>query len=483
MFLSISTTHQPTSDLGFLLHKHPDKIHERSQSFGKARVFFPEASAEHCTAALAVEVDPIGLIRRKGPPGQGFALEQYVNDRPYAASSFLAVALVDCFSTALAGRCKDRPELVATPIPLELFLPAIPCRGGLALLERLFAPLGYAIDITERPLDEEFPSWGPSRHYGLKLSGTLTLSDALSHLYVLIPVLDYDKHYWIGEDEVAKLLRHGEGWLGAHPEKELITKRFLMHRARLSRLALESLSDEGATPPDDAVLDAAEEATEEKLSLNEVRLREVVDALVESGATSVLDLGCGEGRLLKRLLGKRQFAKITGVDVSPRCLEIAAERLDLERLPELKRQRLQLLQGSLTYRDQRLEGHDAAACVEVIEHLDAHRLSFFTRNLFVFIRPRVIVLSTPNRDYNVLFPQLAAGRFRHGDHRFEWSRVEFQQWAEAAASQYGYQVAFRPVGPVDPVHGAPTQMAVFETNDFTTKARSPRKECEETEAG
>ncbi len=163
------------------------------------------------------------------------------------------------------------------------------------------------------------------------------------------------------------------------------------------------------------------------------------------------------------LLKEKQFTRIVGMDVSSRAVEVAAERLNLDRLPEKVRQRLQLLLGSLVYRDRRLEGFDAAAVVEVIEHLDPPRLAAFERVVFGCCRPRLVALTTPNAEYNVLWPSLPAGRFRHRDHRFEWNREQFRGWAETVAAQHGYQVRFLPVGPEHPQHGPPTQLALFQS--------------------
>jgi 3' terminal RNA ribose 2'-O-methyltransferase Hen1 len=176
----------------------------------------------------------------------------------------------------------------------------------------------------------------------------------------------------------------------------------------------------------------------------------------------VLDLGCGEGKLLRELIKDRQFDQIVGMDVSIRTLEAAQRRLKLDRAPTREAERVRLLHGSLMYRDKRLEGFDAASVIEVVEHLDPPQLAAFERVLFEFARPRTIVLTTPNREYNVMWETLPAGRMRHPDHRFEWTRGEFQDWAARVASRFAYAVRFLPVGPVDERYGSPTQMGVFE---------------------
>jgi 3' terminal RNA ribose 2'-O-methyltransferase Hen1 len=464
MLLTLTTTHRPATDLGFLLHKNPSKLQTFELSFGKAHVFYREATPERCTAALLLDVDPVGLVRnRKGPSGEGFALEQYVSDRPYAASSFLSVAIARIFGSALGGRSRGRQELADAPMPLVARIAALPCRGGERFLRSLFEPLGYAVAATRFPLDDRFPAWGDSPYFTVELSAKRRLSELLTHLYVLIPVLDDDKHYWVGEAEVEKLLRHGEGWLATHPQREAIALRYLKHRRHLMRETLARLVEEDQADPDaEAEAHGQEEETLEKpISLNEERLGAVVGALKASEAKRVLDLGCGEGKLLKALLAEKQFEEIAGVDVSSRTLERAADRLRLEQLPPKQRERVRLLQGALTYRDRRLQGFDAAGVVEVVEHLDPPRLDSFARALFECARPQTVVMTTPNSEYNVRFEGLPPGTLRHKDHRFEWTRAEFQQWANGVAGRFGYAVRLAPIGPEDPVVGSPTQMAVF----------------------
>jgi 3' terminal RNA ribose 2'-O-methyltransferase Hen1 len=465
MLLTITTTHDPATDLGYLLHKNPARLHSFELPFGQAHVFFPEASRERCTAALVLDVDPVGLVRnRRGPSGEGGTLDQYVNDRPYVASSFLSVAISRVLGSALGGRSKHRAELAQTPLPLQARISALACRGGEGFLRRLFEPLGYEVTAERRPLDEAFPEWGESIYYTVTLSGNVRLQELLTHIYVLVPVLDNEKHYWVGDDEVEKLLRLGGSWLASHPEKEEITKRYLKYRRDLAREALARLVDEESPDIDaaEAIHDNEEQAVERTVNLNEQRLNAVVAALKSANAKRVLDLGCGEGKLLRALLGDRAFEEIVGVDVSHRALEIASERLRLEQLPNRLRDRIHLLHGSLTYRDRRLAGFDAATVVEVIEHLDQPRLAAFERVLFEFAKPRTIVLTTPNVEYNVKFETLAHGKFRHKDHRFEWTRAEFAAWCQSMAGRYGYVVRFLPVGPEDALVGAPTQMGIFE---------------------
>ncbi|MFD6161522.1 3' terminal RNA ribose 2'-O-methyltransferase Hen1 [Nocardia sp. NPDC060256] len=648
----------PATDLGFLLHKNPDRVQAFEQSYGTAHVVYPEATAARCTAALMLEIDPIRLVRGRSRGTPDFSLGQYVNDRPYAASSLLSVAIGAVFRTALHGRCTLRPELVETALPLRIELPAVPCRGGAEVAGRMFAPLGWAVTATPLPLDPAFPEWGDSHYLRVELSGTVRLSDALSHLYVLLPVLDGAKHYWLAADEVDKLIRAGGGWLAEHPERGWITRRYLARRQSLVRTALARLAELEEVEPE--ALDAVEEvddeadsngagsaetrsATNQAASLKrdsgtadsgyaavvgiatsvnssrdeEIRVlddavsdgfnatatdadsivvtdsgnvavadtttatdsdsdsatvgdgadtaatsggnaratdsgnatdartetaansgrasetgsgttttdgnsatvgdgvntaatgggnatatdsggRPMADgpsatvieergesetsrsptplavarraavraALHEVGARRVLDLGCGEGTLLRELLSDKAFTEIVGVDVSMRALHIAERKLRLERLPERVAQRLTLRQGALTYTDARLRGYDAAVLMEVIEHVDLPRLGALEHSVFAGAAPGAVLVTTPNAEFNVRYETLAAGTFRHVDHRFEWTRAEFAAWADGVAARYGYTVRFVPIGEPDAEFGAPTQMAVFTKNEF-----------------
>ncbi|GAA5481200.1 3' terminal RNA ribose 2'-O-methyltransferase Hen1 [Haloferula sargassicola] len=458
MLLSLTNRTPDATDLGHLLHKHPARVHETTLPFGTATVFYPRAEENECTAVLSVDVDPVGLVRSTGGRQGGWSLGQYVNDRPYTASSFLATALSRTFGTALNGRCTKRPELVDRPLDLELILPVIQAPDE--LLQRFFAPLGYSVEITRLPLEPAFPDWGEGRHATLRLRAEKPLHQVLRHLFVLIPALDRDKHYWVGREEIDKLLAKGEGWLGDHPECEWIVRRYLKYQQRLTHEALDRLapeiddSDEPDEPP-------AEK--ERRVSLHEQRLDAVAARLEAMQPQSVVDLGCGEGKLVRRLVKHTAIPRVLGMDVSSRALGIARDKLD--RLPASKRDRAQLVLGSLIYRDSRLAGFDAAALVEVIEHLDPDRLEALEQVVFAHAAPRHVLVTTPNREYNVLFENMAPGALRHADHRFEWTRAEFETWARQVAADHGYEVALEPLGEEHPDHGAPSQMAVFRRVD------------------
>lgn len=460
MLLTLTSTTAPAPDIGYLLRKHPDRLQSFDLPFGKAYVFYPEAEHERCTAAMLLDVDPVGLVRGRVTSTDGNGLvDAYVNDRPYAASSFLSVAIARVLGAALGGRCDDA-ELVAREMRLSAVIS--PVRGGSEDLPRmLFAPLGY--DVANAPVAE--PGGSTSRSYvSLELKAKTTVRKLLTHLYVLIPVLDGEKHYWVGDEEVEKLFRFGEDWLPNHPERELITKRYLKRAPDLARAAVARLVELDDLGINGATVEARmerEEALERPLRLQERRLRAVVDVIRESGVRSVTDVGCGEGDLISELAREHQLQRLVGVDVSIRELERAKARICRQAMHTDLRERIELFQSSILYWDERLRGIEAIALLEVIEHIDTGRLESLERVVFGETRPRLAIVTTPNSEYNVLFPRFPAGAMRHPDHRFEWTRAQFGTWSERVAAAYRYSVRLAPVGEVHPNFGGPTQMAVF----------------------
>jgi len=527
----------PATDLGYLLHKHPDRVQSFSLSTGTATVFFPEATSQRCTCALILEIDQQKLAKQARQGIGDFALAQYVNDRSYAAGSMLGAALGRVFSTARSGRCEARQALADVAVPLEISVPVLPVRGGVADVQRVFEPLGWQVLAEPIALDARFPQWGDSPYVHLTLRGNVRLADALNQLRVLLPVLDESKHYWQSDDEVEKLLSAGEGWLENHPDREFIARKYLA-RSRdlvndaLVRLAESDLgstgyfvrSDDSPTPPprpssspttphgsEDGSLyptDSQEEsagtpntsahktpdsATNENrassatdsdiatsapksnipcsagefsvmdatVPLKVYRHNAVLEVLHDLGAKSVIDLGCGPGDFLVQLAKDHTFTKITGVDVSARALQTAARRLHFDELSERQAERLTLFQGALTYSDNRFAGYDAAVLVEVIEHIDPPRLPALERVVFAEAKPKAVIVTTPNQEYNAQYPGLMDGGHRHHDHRFEWTRAEFEQWADQVATEHGHTVRFTEVGLGDPTVGSPSQMGVF----------------------
>lgn len=452
MLLEITTTHSPATDLGFLLHKHPDRLQSVELAAGKAHIFYPEANNDRCTACLMLDINPVDLVRVR--KGNNALQDQYVNDRPYTSNSFLSSAISKAFGSALNGRCNPRPELPETPMPFTFRLSSLRVDTDLEMVERLFVPLGYALQTETIPLDKAFPQWGQSRYVNLTLVKNCTLQELLSHVYVLIPVLDNSRHSYVTQHDIEILMQKGQGWLEQHPERDWITRRFLRNIRTIANEAILRLAGEEALPSDELISPLQE-------SLHQQRLNRAFERLQQSGAQRVLDLGCGSGKLLRLLLKDGQFRKIDGMDVSFSELQLAKENLHLDEASPALRERLSLFQGSVTYLDERLKGYDAVAMVEVIEHLDAERLPAMERVVFGYAAPETVVLTTPNAEYNVVFERLDPEAFRHQDHRFEWTRQEFQNWCGHVCERYGYEVNLEPVGQEEPEVGAPSQMAVF----------------------
>jgi 3' terminal RNA ribose 2'-O-methyltransferase Hen1 len=467
MLLSITNEMNPATDLGYLLHKNPARCQEIMLNFGKAYVFYPEATDRKCTVSLLLDIDPVGMVRGKAGSITSGPLDQYVNDRPYVASSFMSVAIAKVFGSAMKGRCKERPELVDTALPLKAQLSVLPCRGGKEFLNDLFEPLGYQVKAKPYILDNTFKEWGDSVYYTVELKKDTTLKELLTHLYVLIPVLDNNKHYYVGEAELENLLAKGDGWLSEHPKKEIIAKRYLKHRFSLARQALARLVDNHQVVNETGIMapDDLEVSLEKPLSLNEQRIKAVLAKISDSNAETVIDLGCGEGKLIRDMIKDKSIKRIAGTDVSIRSLERAHKRIGMDRLPSRIKDKITLFHGSLMYKDKRFNGFDAATVIEVVEHLDPPRLEAFERVLFQHAKPKTIIITTPNREYNAMWDNLPEGAMRHGDHRFEWTRGEFGEWAENLSKQYDYTVAFYSIGPESSSLGSPTQMGVFKRAD------------------
>lgn len=482
--LNITTTVRPATDLGYLLGKHPDRLQSFPQTYGQAHVFYPVASAERCTATLLLEIDPLAITRRaSGANPNAPFLQQYVNDRPYTANSHLAVAIASVFGSALNGNCSERPELAETPIPLEVEVPAIRCPHGEVLIPRFFEPLGYRLQVDSPLMDPRLPHLGPSRHHALTLSSEhLTLAQVLRHLYVLLPAMDNQKHYWIDRNEVDKLVRHSQDWLSGHPEAEVITRRYLGQRPHLTLRAMNALNTEPdldqpapserepappavpATDPQAESLPSADRPDQPAaLNLQQQRINDVFEILKSAAPSSVIDVGCGEGELAKLLVQQTKIPRITALDVSQRQLEIAARRLRSQSVIQAPFQRLNLIHASATYRDPRTAGHQAAVAMEIVEHIDPDKLAAFTELLLEPSDLTLVVVTTPNREFNRVYNHRHQrnDRLRHWDHRFEWDQPQFQAWAGHAAAAHGYSVDFRPVGAAHPQYGPPTQMAVF----------------------
>jgi 3' terminal RNA ribose 2'-O-methyltransferase Hen1 len=459
MVLNIKTTGENANNLGFLLHKHPSRYQTETLPYGTVHMFYPETSKGLCSFVLFVEINSIALARTtKDNYNAAFKLGHYVNDRPYVTSSFLTTAISKFLGSALNGKCNKYPNLVEEQFSLAIEVSAVKSIKGKLQIIDFFEPLGYKVLVEEKLLDKANPNWGTSPYFNLKLEhDSITIKDLLSHLYVLLPVLDNNKHYYVSEDEIEKLLDKGKIWLKNHPAKALITKKYLKFKKSYTQLALEELSEGVATEIDII----SQQKEDKKISLHQIRLETVVETFKTLNVKTIVDLGCGEGKLLKLLLKETQFQNILGMDISYRSLEIAKKRLYWDTLSEYQKQKIKLIHGSLNYKDQRISGFEGAALVEVIEHLDKPRLESLEQVVFKYAKPKCIIVTTPNREYNVLFEGLKEGQMRHQDHRFEWTRDEFKMWGSRIAETFNYEVIYKPLGDINEQYGGPSQMAIF----------------------
>lgn len=567
MLLTITYRGSDTAKLGYLLYKNPNRPQCVELNYTNAYVFYPKVSDEETTVALLLDIDPVDLAKRRSAKGGYSGLFDYVNDRPYVSSSFMSTAIKKVFGTAATGRCDNYQELADSKLDLEASLTMLPCRGELQKLNEIFEPLGYEVsyEMFKPQGFEHFNSLESLEsvvYVNLTIRAKVRLRDLIRHLFVLIPVFDKQKHYWVGDDEVKKLLDSSQDWLLQHPQRMYIINRYLhkkrslineafkklvnngfdefqieeefeddeflnemlenveLKSAELKKIAGEAKSGEtssgetssgetssgetssgekvanetdlserieensngatsnavtsnGTTPnvaasnettsnavTSNTVVQEQREKKKKKIRLNDQRLEAVVSTLRNHHVESVIDLGCGEGKLLKLLMKERPIKRIAGMDVSFSVLKRASNRLNLDRLNDRARERVNLFQSSLTYKDERFEHYDAACIVEVIEHLDLPRLKSLERVVFEYARPKVVIITTPNKEYNAVYA-MEEDSFRHADHRFEWTRAEFEKWAKEVADSFGYQVEFKPIGDVDENYGGATQMGVF----------------------
>jgi 3' terminal RNA ribose 2'-O-methyltransferase Hen1 len=463
VFLSIATTRQGAKDLGFLLYKHPDRVF-RSDASRNAKMsavgFYPEATDERCEFCLVVEVDPVERVRGAS---WGAGIAQYVEPLPFLASSYMAQALSLCLRSAMNGvvTSKDPAEeerlkvAAAEKWPLEITVS--PLRTSPALISRMFEPLGWDVALHSIALDIPGMMSGDrgTDLHTLTLRGEVTLQDALTHLYVLLPALDPARHYFYGESEVQKLLDKSQNWLEQHPARELIVGRYLSKSRELRETALQQFE----TADDDETV-AEGDVPDEPVSAHDERHQRIVEIVRGAGDVSVVDLGCGEGKLLERLSKLPGKLEITGVEPAMRDLDKAHRALSRNPGKQMD-PRIKLKHGSILYADDQLKGFDIAILSEVIEHIDPERLDHAERCVFGFMQPRKVVVTTPNASFNEMFG-LEEGRFRHRDHRFEWTETEVTAWCGRIGRDYGYSYELGGAGGYEPAFGHLSHFIVFE---------------------
>ena len=449
MLLTITYKGKNTQDLGYLLYKNPARPQYVDLSMGKAYIFYPKVSDEETTIALMVQLDPLDLAKGKdGTNDRG--LFAYVNDRPYVASSFMSNAINRALGTAMTGRCDSRPELAEEQIDLTAKIYMLPVRGDKTFINEVFEPLGYEVSYDTFPVDAQYPGWGECDCVNLTLHCSKRVSELLNQLYILIPVFDLQRHYYVNETDIDGLVKHGEGWLSDHPLCERIVRRYFKMARSYAKEALQKLG----------IYEDKTETEDKPLPLDVLRLQAVRDEIISSGARTCIDIGCGEGKLIKLLLEAPDLKHIAGADVVAGEVKKAAERIGYDRLPERQKEKVTLFQGSLMYQDDRFKGYDCMSVVEVMEHIEPERLPMLEKVVFSWARPATVIFTTPDKTYNTNY-DLEEDELRHEDHRFEWDRETFEEWTQHVCEEYGYTVSIKGIGGKDGEDISPTQMGVF----------------------
>jgi 3'' terminal RNA ribose 2''-O-methyltransferase Hen1 len=454
MLLTITYKGKDTQDLGYMLFKNPNRPQSVKLTTGSAYVYYPKVSDEETTIALLLDINSLDLAKgEKGKDVQPQSLFDYVNDRPYVASSFLATAMNKVFGTAISGRGDEYQELVDSKLNLSATIHMFPCPVDKERINKVFEPLGYEVNYETFLLDNKFPEWGDSKYVNLTVSGNVVLRDLLKQIILLIPVFDKFKHYDVSnQDELNKLLKLGDGWLSDHPEKDFIVNRYLQFKKGLVNKAQEHLKSDV-----DEIEESIDKAvTEKEESLNTTRFNSVINELIKIEAKSVLDIGCSNGKLLEAIRDKMPNIKLAGIDVHLKAVSIAdkmANKKDLDKID--------FFQSSILYKDKRFKGYDAVTAIEVMEHIDEFKLYLFEKVLFGYINPRVAILTTPNKDYNENYDNINNKGLRHFDHRFEFTKREFESWVTKICSKYGYIYFFKSIGKADEKDQQPTLMVTF----------------------
>ncbi|MFC4100784.1 3' terminal RNA ribose 2'-O-methyltransferase Hen1 [Paenibacillus xanthanilyticus] len=456
--------------LSHLLAKNPNNLYEREEKGAKVRLVYTVCDEQRTEAVLHVSPDPIELV--KGSP-DSYDITQYINDREFVTSSLFCTYIRPSLGTALNGKPKETfAEWVSHKFALTLSFGPVASNLPEPVVEQLFASLGYEVEQERGEADYPFALKHRSSVRYITLRGRQTLQTALRQLFILMPVLDDYKHYFIGEAEVEKLERYGEGWLEAHPQRELIVKRTLrfadvIERYEANREPAREEQNGAAEPAAEAasLADGAEPAP--KVRLNEQRYQAICETVqgLEHKRT-VVDFGSGEGKLSARLAELAGVQEVMAVEPSAIARKRAADRF--AKLAERGQGVVpKTVTGSLFYYDESLRGKDVIVLCEVIEHIEAHRVERAIATILNEYAPHALIVTTPNREYNQVYEMGEA--MRHADHRFEWTRGEFRQACERWRTD-GYELELQGVGERHEAYGHPTQMAIFRRREEKKEA-------------
>jgi len=426
MQLSIYTKNPHARAISHLLAKNPATVYERQVKGHAVRFVYHKMTDDELYASIFVTPDSLALVK----DNEAFDITHYINDREFAVSTIFLSLIRSALGTALNGKPKEEYiQFAAMDFPFTFEFGPISSRLTDEEIRNIWEPLGYEVTINTMT--------DAKRARFLTLTNTITLKKALQQIFILIPVMDDYKHYFIDEAERERLENYGEGWLETHPMREFIYKKAL----RFKQLYM------------------SEEENEQKVnkpSLNTRRYETIADAVTALKPKTVIDMGAGEGKLSMLLAQIDSITNLYSVDPSNHALARMQKRFADQQFaaaPIIK-------WGSLYYEDKEFTEADVFILCEVIEHIDEERLPQIMHLITQNYTPKHLIITTPNAEYNTVY-ELEV--MRHDDHRFEWDRKQFEAWCKAVAPNYDLQ--FEGIGSVHEQYGAPTQMCIMTRRD------------------
>ncbi|MEK4148209.1 3' terminal RNA ribose 2'-O-methyltransferase Hen1 [Robertmurraya sp. FSL W8-0741] len=448
MQLTIRASGQDVQVLSYLLAKNPNHLYERQVNNHFVRMFFSKFSKEEVEVTFFVTPDPIELSRNNS---ERYEITSYINDREFVVSSIFCTFLRSALATALNGKPHEEYEhWVNHRFNLQFSFGPLSSQLSDNDIIELFAPMGYKTTISAGEIDYHMNFKTKSSARYITVEGLTTLQMGLRQLFVLIPVLDNYKHYYIDDKEIEKLERYGEGWLDAHPQREFILRQALRFKDLYS--LVEKQTEKGSNNQDnnDEI---------RTMRLNDLRYEKIIDSIRQIPfKDSIVDFGSGEGKLSVQLGFIEGVKEILAVEPSESASIKALKRYEKMARKENFLMPEQII-GSLFYFDERLKNKDIVILCEVIEHIDKHRLPKIMKTILNDYKPKVVMITTPNQEYNKVYKMNE--EYRHPDHRFEWTRDEFREWCEIQNGKNDYELTFDGIGEEHELYGTPTQMCLF----------------------
>ncbi|MFJ7684675.1 3' terminal RNA ribose 2'-O-methyltransferase Hen1 [Peribacillus butanolivorans] len=447
MQLTIQASGDNVQAISYLLSKNPRNLYERNHKGHLVRLFYSKFTETELEATIFVTPDPIELVKGNS---NSYDITHYINDREFAVSSIFCSLIRSALGTALNGQPKEEhTEWVNHPFSFQFEFGPVVSSLSDNQLKDLFEPIGYEVMITRPEIEYSFQIKDKSSARSISLKGMKTLQEGLRHLFVLIPVIDNYKHYYIDEKEIEKLERYGDGWLKDHPMRDYIYRQSLRFKEVYSIV-------ENRKPEE------KKEEKENKVRLNDLRYEKIVDTVSQMNPRSIVDFGSGEGKLSVRLGFVEGVKEILAVEPSQTAAIKALGRFEKVKNKE-KFVVPETLWGSLFYYDERLKNKDVIILCEVIEHIDEYRLPKVLDTILHDYQPNALIITTPNHEYNEVYDMEDV--LRHNDHRFEWTRAEFRQWCTERNHRDIYSLKFEGIGEEHDTYGYPTQMVVFERKE------------------